>query len=60
MLAHVYLFLRHGGTLERGLDHIFRLAHKGNHSAVGGLTWIHIKHLHALYRGDCSHDCVYN
>ena len=60
MLAHVYLLLGHCSSLERGLDHIFRRAHEGDYCAVGGLSRVHVKNLYTSYRGDCSHDGVYD
>ena len=49
MLPHIYKFLCLGGTAEGGLAHRPGLSHKGDHRAVGGLSGVHIQHLHAFY-----------
>ena len=50
VLPHVNQFagLAHG--LESRLDHSFRLAHKGDHRAVGGLARVDIQQPYAVGR----------
>ena len=60
VVAHVDEF---GGTshaLESGFHNRFRLAHEGNHRAVGGFAWVDIEYFHAAAAPDCLADTVDN
>ena len=58
MLPHVYEFAGLGCAAEGGLTHRLRLSHKGDHGAVGGLSGVHIQHLHAFYGLNSGYNSV--